>query len=69
MLFLGTKAFPDEGGFEQLVGASSGSNNAYTASEDTNCAPWRQPRTPAFACTLARSRLQTLLEARPLTPF
>ena len=36
MLFLGTTPFPDEGGFEQLVGASGGSNNAYTAGEETN---------------------------------
>ena len=36
MLFLGTKRFPDEGAFEQYIGAFGGSNNAYTATEETN---------------------------------
>ena len=36
MLFLGTKAFPEEGEFEQYIANYGGSNNAYTASEDTN---------------------------------
>ena len=36
MLFLGTKSFPNEGDFERYVGDFGGSNNAYTASEDTN---------------------------------
>ncbi|KAL3906949.1 MAG: hypothetical protein SGPRY_010356 [Prymnesium sp.] len=35
MLFLGSASFP-EGEFERLVSANGGSNNAYTASEDTN---------------------------------
>ena len=36
MLFLGTKKFPDEGDFERFVGSAGGSNNAYTAEEETN---------------------------------
>ncbi len=36
MLFLGSKSFPDESGFEKVVASSGGSNNAYTAPEDTN---------------------------------
>jgi insulysin len=36
MLFLGTEAFPDEGAFERAVASAGGSNNAYTAAEETN---------------------------------
>ena len=36
MLFLGTGKFPDEGAFEKLVASAGGSNNAYTAAEETN---------------------------------
>lgn len=36
MLFLGTQQFPNEGDFERIVAAGSGSNNAYTAAEETN---------------------------------
>ena len=36
MLFLGTKRFPNEGDFERLVASAGGSNNAYTAAEETN---------------------------------
>lgn len=36
MLFLGTKKFPNEGDFEKVVSTGGGSNNAYTASEETN---------------------------------
>jgi insulysin len=36
MLFLGTRKFPNEGDFEKIVSAAGGSNNAYTAAEETN---------------------------------
>ena len=36
MLFLGTKKFPMEGDFEKVVSNGGGSNNAYTAAEETN---------------------------------
>ena len=36
MLFLGTRRFPSEGDFERLVASNGGSNNAYTAAEETN---------------------------------
>ena len=35
MLFLGTTPYPQEGDFERFVAAGGGSNNAYTAAEDT----------------------------------
>ena len=36
MLFLGTERYPSEGEFEKYIGSNGGSNNAFTASEDTN---------------------------------
>ena len=36
VLFLGTKQFPNEGDFERLVASGGGSNNAYTAAEETS---------------------------------
>ena len=36
MLFLGSKPFPQESDFERLVAQNGGSNNAYTAAEETN---------------------------------
>lgn len=35
MLFLGTKAFPEEGGFDKFLTANGGDSNAYTDNEDT----------------------------------
>lgn len=35
MLFLGTRKYPEEGGFDSFINAAAGSNNAYTAAEDT----------------------------------
>lgn len=35
MLFLGTTEFPEEGDFDAYVSAAAGSNNAFTASEET----------------------------------
>ena len=35
MLFLGTKRYPQEGDFEKFLSAAGGSNNAYTAAEET----------------------------------
>ena len=35
MLFLGTQSYPQEGEFERYVGAAGGSNNAFTAAEET----------------------------------
>jgi len=36
MLFLGTERFPEEGEFERYISSNGGSNNAFTAGEDTN---------------------------------
>ena len=36
MLFLGTERFPEEGEFERYISSNGGSNNAFTAAEDTN---------------------------------
>ena len=59
MLFLGTKPFPNEGDFEELVASSGGSNNAYTAAEEANyffdvrgtALPAALPRFAAFFST------------------
>jgi insulysin len=36
MLFLGTKKYPDENGFDTLLGENGGDSNAFTDSENTN---------------------------------
>ncbi len=36
MLFLGTKKYPDEGEFDRYINNNAGSNNAYTATAETN---------------------------------
>ncbi len=36
MLFLGTESFPDEADYSRFLSAHGGSDNAFTADEDTN---------------------------------
>ena len=38
MLFLGTEKFPDENEYSAFLSQHGGGSNAYTASEETNCA-------------------------------
>jgi len=54
MLFLGTRDFPEAGEYQQYIAAHGGSNNAYTAHENTNYyfdidAPYLEPALQRFA--------------------
>ncbi|MGA0806091.1 MAG: insulinase family protein, partial [Pseudohongiellaceae bacterium] len=54
MLFLGTRDFPEAGAYQEYIAAHGGSNNAYTAYENTNYyfeidAPYLEPALQRFA--------------------
>lgn len=54
MLFLGTRDFPEAGEYQEYIAAHGGSNNAYTAYENTNYyfdidAPYLEPALQRFA--------------------
>jgi insulysin len=54
MLFLGTEAYPAAGEYQEFITSRGGSNNAYTAHENTNYyfdidSPWLEPALDRFA--------------------